>query len=280
MPDPIGDLSFTWPFFAVFLAAYLIGSIPFGLVLTHIAGLGDIRHIGSGNIGATNVLRTGRRSLAAATLLLDGAKGAIPVLLVDYFLFRDQAIVAAAGALIGHMLPVWLIGASKHGIRFSLREPLLLFVGLGILLLSKGFASVVGALLLVSSTMFSWGGKGVATGLGVLLAINPSVGALACATWLIVALVFRYSSLAAVGAFAAAPVYAAILSNMPVSGTYWSDPQRVEFAIFVALIVLIRHAGNIRRLATGHEPKILRQPKIDGVDLEERFSQPVKEGDN
>ena len=67
---------------------------------------------------------------------------------------------------------------------------------------------------------------------------------------------------------------------MPVSGTYWSDPQRVEFAIFVALIVLIRHAGNIRRLATGHEPKILRQPKIDGVDLEERFSQPVKEGDN
>jgi len=275
MPDPIGDLSFTWPFFAVFLVAYLIGSVPFGLVLTRIAGLGDIRQIGSGNIGATNVLRTGRRSLAAATLLLDGAKGAIPVLLADYFLFRDQALVAAAGALIGHMLPIWLIGSCKHGIRFALRESLLLGVGLGIMLLGKGFVSVAGALLLVSSTVFAWGGRGVATGLGVLLAINPPVGALACATWLIVALVFRYSSLAAVGAFVAAPVYAAILSNVPVGSTYWSDPQRVEFAVFVALVVLIRHAGNIRRLVTGHEPKIGRQPKIDGDDPEDRPGRPI-----
>jgi acyl phosphate:glycerol-3-phosphate acyltransferase len=268
MPDPIGDLSFTWPFFAVFFAAYLIGSIPFGLLLTRLAGLGDIRQIGSGNFGATNVLRTGRRSLAAATVVLDAAKGAIPFLLADYFLFRDQALVAAAGALIGHMLPIWLITSSKHGIRFALREALLLGVGLGIMLLGKGFVSAVGALLLVSSTVFAWGGKGVATGLGILLAINPPVGVLACATWLIIALVFRYSSLAGVGAFVAAPVYAAIFSNVPIGNTYWSDPQRVEFAVFVALVVLIRHAGNIRRLVTGHEPKIGERQDTEGGNAE------------
>jgi len=268
MPDPIGDLSFTWPFFAIFVAAYLIGSIPFGLILTRFAGLGDIRQVGSGNFGATNVLRTGRRSLAAATLVLDGAKGAIPVLLADYFLFRDQALVAAAGALIGHMLPIWLIGSSKHGIRFALREALLLGVGLGIMLLGKGFVSVVGALLLVSSTVFAWGGKGVATGLGVLLAINPPIGVLACATWLIIALVFRYSSLAGVGAFVAAPIYAAIFSNVSVGSTYWSDPQRVEFATFVAVVVLIRHAGNIGRLVTGHEPRIGERKNTDGGNAE------------
>jgi glycerol-3-phosphate acyltransferase PlsY len=267
MPDPIGDLSFTWPFFAVFFAAYLIGSIPFGLVLTRLAGADDIRKIGSGNFGATNVLRTGSRPLAAATLLLDGAKGAIPVLLADYFLFRDQALVAGAAALLGHMLPIWLIGSSKHGVKFALREAVLLGVGLGIMLLGKSAVSLVGALILVSSTVFAWGGKGVATGLGVLLAINPPVGILACASWLIIALIFRYSSLAGVGAFIAAPIFAAVLSATPIGGTYWSDPQRVEFAIFVALIVFIRHAGNIRRLLSGDEPKIGKTAANNGEDI-------------
>ena len=256
MPDPLGDLSFIWPFFAVFFAAYLIGSIPFGLIVTRFAGAGDIRQIGSGNIGATNVLRTGRRSLAAMTLILDAAKGAIPVLLAEYFLFRDQAVIAGAGALIGHMLPIWLIAWSKHSIRFALREAVLLGVGLGIMLLGKSFVSVVGALLLMSSTVFAWGGKGVATGLGVLLAINFPVGVFACATWLILVLVFRYSSLAAVGAFVGAPIFATVLAATPVGNDFWSDPQRVEFAVFVAVVVLIRHAGNIQRLLTGHEPKI------------------------
>lgn len=256
MPDPIGDLSFVWPFFVVFLAAYLVGSIPFGLILTRIGGAGDLRKIGSGNIGATNVLRTGRRTLAAATLVLDAAKGIAPVLIADYFLFRDQAVVAGAGALLGHMLPIWLITSSQHGIRFALREALLLGVGLGIMLLGKGVVSVVGALLLISSTIFAWGGRGVATGLGVLLAINFPVGVIGCAGWLILALVFRYSSLAGMGAFVVAAIGAAILAGTPVGDTYWSDPQRVEFAVFVAVVVLIRHADNIRRLLTGHEPKI------------------------
>ncbi|MDA0368428.1 MAG: glycerol-3-phosphate acyltransferase [Proteobacteria bacterium] len=256
MPDPVGDISFIWPYFAVFIAAYLIGSIPFGLIVTRFAGLGDIRKIGSGNIGATNVLRTGRRSLAALTLILDASKGAIPVVLADHFLFRDQAIMAGAGALLGHMLPIWLIASSKHGIGFALRESILLVVGAGVTLLGKELISVAGAALLASSTIFAWGGKGVATGLGVLLAINPPIGVLACATWLILALVFRYSSLAAVGAFVTAPVYAVILSNVPLDGAYWSDPQRVEFSIFVAVVILIRHGDNIGRLLTGVEPKI------------------------
>ncbi len=256
MPDPVGDFSFTWPYFAVFIAAYLLGSVPFGVILTRLAGAGDLRAIGSGNIGATNVLRTGRRSLAAATLILDGAKGALPVILAEHFLFRDQAIIAGVGAVLGHMLPIWLIGSSRHGTIFALREALLLIVGFGVTLIGKGPVSLVGAAMLVASTLFAWGGKGVATGLGVLLAANPAVGVLACLTWLIVALVFRYSSLAAVCAFVGAPIFAWILSVTQVAGAYWSDPQRMEFAVFVALVVLIRHGGNIGRLLRGEEPRI------------------------
>src|SRR5512145_1288427 len=107
MPDPI-SWSFVWPyFFAAFAGAYLLGSIPFGLVLTKAAGLGDIRAIGSGNIGATNVLRTGRKGLAAATLLLDGLKGAAAVLLARWLL-GDQDLVAGTAVVLGHTLPVWL----------------------------------------------------------------------------------------------------------------------------------------------------------------------------
>src|SRR5438105_8299427 len=141
---------------------YLLGSIPFGLLLTRAAGLGDIRAIGSGNIGATNVLRTGRRGLAAATLILDAMKGLAAVLICATF-GPIAAIAAAIGAVLGHMFPVWL--------RFK-------------------------------------GGKGMATAIGVMWGLSWPVGAITCVAWLLVAAVFRYSSLAtllsiATGAIAA-----------------------------------------------------------------------------
>ncbi len=196
---------FSWPYLAgAILGGYLLGSIPFGLVLSRIAGLGDIRRIGSGNIGATNVLRTGNKGLAALTLLLDGGKGAAAVLIGWQVGGQDIAIVAAAGAVLGHLFPVWL--------RFR-------------------------------------GGKGVATGLGVLLALSWPVGVAACATWLATAALFRYSSLAALAALAAAPFYA-----------WWlADPQRAEFAAALAVLVWLKHAGNIRRLLSGDESKIGRK---------------------
>ena len=181
-------------------AGYLLGSIPFGLLLTKLAGLGDIRSIGSGNIGATNVLRTGRKGLAAATLLLDGAKGALAVLLAGRY-GPDMAVLAGGGAAIGHVAPVWL-----------------------------GFK----------------GGKGVATALGVLLALSWPVGVLAMATWLAVAALGRISSLAALVALAAAPIYAWFLA----------DPQRAQLAAFLAIVVWLRHHENIRRIAKGKEPRI------------------------
>ena len=200
MPDPMGDISFTWPFYAAALFGYLLGSIPFGLVLTRLAGLGDIRKIGSGNIGATNVLRTGSKKLAAVTLLLDGAKGTVALLIAGLW-GPDMAVLAAAGAMLGHCFPVWL--------KFN-------------------------------------GGKGVATALGILIAIAWPVGLLACATWLAVAALFRYSSLAALAALALAPVYA----------WYLADPQRMQLALFIAFLVWLRHKTNIVRLLRGQESRI------------------------
>lgn len=150
---------------------YVLGSIPFGLILTRAAGLGDIRKVGSGNIGATNVLRTGNKGLAAATLLLDGLKGTLAVLLAERVLGHGSAgaiapIVAGVGAFLGHIFPVWL-----------------------------GFK----------------GGKGVATYIGVLLGLAPMLAVVFCAIWLIVALATRYSSLAALIGAVLAPVAAFVL---------------------------------------------------------------------
>ena len=200
MPDPLGGLAYTWPFYAAAALGYLLGSIPFGLLLARLGGAGDIRAVGSGNIGATNVLRTGRRGLALATLLLDGGKGAAAALLAARY-GPDMAVLAAGGAALGHCFPVWL--------RFR-------------------------------------GGKGVATGLGVLLALAPAVGAAACLVWLAVAALFRYASLASLAAFAAAPLLA-----------FWlADLQRAELAGFVAALVAFRHIPNIRRLVRGEESRI------------------------
>lgn len=213
MPDPIMWLHLE-PYL-VALASYLLGSVPFGLVLTKLAGLGDIRSIGSGNIGATNVLRTGRKGLALATLLLDGAKGALAVLIARHFWGPDMALVAGYGALLGHLFPVWL--------RFK-------------------------------------GGKGMATTLGVLLAIDFPIGLAACLTWLVVAVAFRYSSLASLASVALAPLYALYLPLLWAPGTVsLGNRQLAAFAAVLAVLVWIKHHGNIRRLLSGTESKIGRK---------------------
>ncbi len=192
-------------FLIALVGGYLIGSIPFGLLLTKAAGLGDIRQVGSGNIGATNVLRTGRKGLAAATLILDGLKGAVAVLLARYFL-GDQDLVVGTAAVLGHLFPVWL-----------------------------GFR----------------GGKGVATGLGVLLAAAWPVGLACCAVWLVAAKLLKMSSAAALTAFAAAPLFALALSSA----------DHALMALLIAILVFWRHEANIRRLLAGTEPRIGKTAK-------------------
>ena len=189
---------------------YLLGSIPFGVILTRAAGAGDVRQIGSGNIGATNVLRTGRKDLAIATLLLDAGKGAAAYLIAQALFPGVPALAAIAGgaAFLGHLFPVWL-----------------------------GFK----------------GGKGVATFFGLLLAAAWPLGLLAGATWLIVAAVFRISSLAALVSSAAAPLYA--LLPLAALGLPTSAPILV-LAAFTAALIWVRHHQNIARLLKGTEPRI------------------------
>ncbi|MFD1882542.1 glycerol-3-phosphate 1-O-acyltransferase PlsY [Paracoccus pacificus] len=197
------DLTFTaalvWLVFG-----YLLGSIPFGLLITRLLGLGDLRQIGSGNIGATNVLRTGNKGAALATLLLDSGKGAIAVLIARALGGDSAAMLAGAAAFLGHCFPVWL-----------------------------GFQ----------------GGKGVATFLGTLLALDYRIGLAGCAIWLVTALITRISSLSAlVAAVLAVPL--AFVIGMP--GLGWCVG-------FMAVLILIRHRANIQRLLAGTEPRIGRR---------------------
>jgi glycerol-3-phosphate acyltransferase PlsY len=185
---------------AAALVGYLLGSIPFGLVLSRIAGHGDIRHIGSGNIGATNVLRTGSKGLAALTLLLDVGKGAAAVAIAQPWSPR-AALVAGLCVILGHMFPVWL-----------------------------GFR----------------GGKAVATALGVLIALAWPVALIAAAIWLAVACVSRYSSLAALIAAVASAVIAPFLA----------DTATALLIAVIALLIILRHGANIRRLIAGRESRI------------------------
>jgi len=190
------------------LLGYLLGSIPFGLVLTRAFRAGDLRKIGSGNIGATNVLRTGRRGLAAATLLLDALKGVVAVLLgavvTPHYPVRAEA-VAACAVVVGHCFPIWL--------KFR-------------------------------------GGKGVATGLGAVLALSPLTGVLACAVWLGVARLTRISSAGALAAFVAIPLLIA-----PLRGEIYRAPVG-QAAFAIAFVVIARHHANIGRLLAGQEPRI------------------------
>jgi len=193
----------------VAVGGYLLGSIPFGVIITRAAGAGDVRNIGSGNIGATNVLRTGRKDLALATLLLDAGKGAAALLIARHLFDSDVAgAIAGGAAFLGHLFPVWL--------KFK-------------------------------------GGKGVATFFGLLLAAPWPLGLMAGATWLIVAFVLRYSSLAALVAAALAPVYA--LLPIPALGLPAPAPIAV-LALVTAVLIYIRHHENIARLLKGAEPRI------------------------
>ena len=181
--------------------AYLLGSVPFGVLVTRAVGLGDLRAIGSGNIGATNVLRTGNKGAALATLLLDGAKGAVAVLLARWLVAEDAAQVAGLAAFLGHLYPVWL-----------------------------GFK----------------GGKGVATFLGVLLALNWLVGGAVCLTWLVIAVLSRTSSIAALVAAASAGLWIIILS----------DGSILILTLLLTVFVYVRHSENLKRLKAGTEPRI------------------------
>jgi glycerol-3-phosphate acyltransferase PlsY len=182
------------------LLGYLLGSIPFGVILTRAFGAGDLRQIGSGSIGATNVLRTGRKGLAAATLLLDLAKGAAAVLIAGWLFHGDQ-IPAAAGALIGHCYPIWL--------KFK-------------------------------------GGKGVATLMGIVLALHWPIGLVYALVWLGLLGAIRISSVAGITAAVSAPVAAAALG----------DFDAVFLLVALALIVLWKHRSNVERLIQGKEPRV------------------------
>jgi glycerol-3-phosphate acyltransferase PlsY len=183
------------------VVGYLFGSIPSGYLLARAAGFGDVRTIGSGNIGATNVLRTGNKGLAALTLIFDALKGAVPVWLASHYLGLYPALLAGLGALLGHLFPVWL-----------------------------GFK----------------GGKGVATYLGVLIALAWQGAIVFAVAWLLVAFVTRFSSLAALVAAVAVPI-----------ALFWMGREQIgELFAVMSAIVFIKHRANISRLMAGTESRI------------------------
>jgi glycerol-3-phosphate acyltransferase PlsY len=183
------------------IAAYLLGSVPFGLVMARLFGLGDIRQIGSGNIGATNVLRSGNKLAAFLTLLLDVGKGAVAVLVARALFGEGAAGFAGLFAVLGHLFSVFL--------RFK-------------------------------------GGKGVATFLGTLLALSFPAGLAACATWLVMAVLFRISSLSAITAALLAPAFT----------FYFYHMHGAVLVAVLSAIVIAKHHANIGRLLRGEEPKI------------------------
>jgi glycerol-3-phosphate acyltransferase PlsY len=201
MIDPLGGPVYWLPFAVGFLVAYLIGSIPFGLILTKSARAGDLRKLGSGNIGATNVLRTGRHDLALATLALDVVKGGLPVWGANHFFGPDMAVVAGLGAVIGHCFSIWL----KFG-----------------------------------------GGKGVATALGVILVLTPLVALIAVLVFVAVTALTRYVSLGSMLGAVAACALAYLLGHV----------QAAELYLALTLLIIGKHAGNIRRLIAGTESKL------------------------
>ncbi|MCL4117388.1 UNVERIFIED_CONTAM: hypothetical protein GTU68_058699 [Idotea baltica] len=185
----------------VAILAYLLGSIPFGMVLARVMGLGNLRDIGSGNIGATNVLRTGNKFAAFLTLVFDAGKGGIAVLIAHSLFGAAAAQIAGLCAFLGHCFPVWL--------KFQ-------------------------------------GGKGVATFLGIVLALAFPVGIAACLTWLATAVLTRFSSLAALIAAASVPIWGYLFGNSTI----------IACTCFLAILIWARHKGNIERLLKGNEPKI------------------------
>lgn len=197
------------------IGGYLLGSVPFGLVLCYLAGYGDIRKIGSGNIGATNVLRTGNKWLALLTVLLDASKAGLaawlalkltaptPFMIGGWIVYGNvlAALVSGSMAIVGHNFPVWL--------KFR-------------------------------------GGKGVASAFGFILVTQPMIALALLVVWLVMAILFRYSSLAAICAALSLPVFA----------FFYVEPVYTVFDSALALLVLVRHHANIRRLAKGEESKI------------------------
>ena len=183
------------------LIGYVLGSIPFGMVLARIMGLGNLREVGSGNIGATNVLRTGNKTAAFLTLVLDGAKGAVAVLLARAFAGEDAAQIAGLAAFLGHCFPVWL-----------------------------GFR----------------GGKGVATFLGIILALAWPVGLACCAAWAAGAGLSRMSSMGALVAAASSTFFMVFMGHAGA----------LLLGMVLTVLVFVRHKDNIKRIRAGTEPKI------------------------
>ena len=197
---------------SIFIFGYFLGSIPFGLILTKISGLGDIRKIGSGNIGATNVLRTGNKKIALFTLLLDGGKGALAIYLITIILpkvfdnnlnmIEFYQCTVAISAVVGHCFPIWL--------RFK-------------------------------------GGKGVATGFGVILSLNLNIGIVALLIWVLIAKVFKISSMSALIAYFLIPIL-----------MFYFETENIYFlsSFIISLICFVQHRENIKRLINRNEPKI------------------------